>query len=692
MDHFALLLLAIGTMMLIAISVQIISKRFKLPYTVMLVLTGLLIIPLTNLPAFEYLSLFQLTPHLLFYVFLPILLFEAAYNMRLTKVLSDVKIISLLAVFGLIVSTALVAIISSYLLGLFGIEIPFIILLLFGALISATDPVAVLALFKEYGVPGRLSLIFEGESLFNDATAVATFLIILDVIRVGTFGTHEFLHGLFMFFTMMAGGIIFGIIFGLVFSKMLEIVDGDAKSQITITMLVAHVTFIATEFFHLIPFGDTHIHLSPIVSTVIAAMIMGNYGRYKVRKNVEEYMDKFWDYFAFISNSLVFLLLGLLAINVDVNLEEVIVPIGIAIVSVAIARVLAVYSTIIPFNMKFGKTKQRIPSSWAYLLSWGSLRGALAIVMVLMIPEDLTVANWPFGMSIRDFILIITIACIYFTLFIKATTIPKIITKFKLDKFTELDEARYLEGKAYYHAVTIMEVNKSLGKKTLGYKTWNNIKLNAKKKYDSSIEKLDKITKSDSSISEDTLLHRYAIGIERRALEKLYISEEISEYVYKRIKNKLYAQEDSIEEGQKSTSFTNLKVVDAVDTIITFLRKIFFLKEYQITKYDKLMYYRALAHISQAVLEELKDFADAVYENSNKEEVTVLQKIYEEYRKQSIDKMGKLLDNNKDLMNKYDELLIKKIKRIQKDAIDKMMHNEMLNQRTYLKILNELKK
>ena len=695
MDHTALLLLAIGTLMIIAIIVQIISKRFNLPYTVLLVIAGLLIVPLTKIPAFEYISLFKLTPELLFYIFLPILLFEAAYNMRLTKVLKDVKIISLMAVVGLLISTISVAVIFSFLLGLFGYDIPFLILLLFGALISATDPVAVLALFKEFGVPGRLALIFEGESLFNDATSVAMFLVILDIVRVGTFGSEELLEGVFMFFTMMVGGGVAGILLGLFFSKMLQFVDGDPKSQITITMLVAHVTFISTEFFHLIPFGETHIHLSPIVATVIAAMIVGNYGRYKIRKNVEEYMDKFWDYFAFVSNSLVFLLLGLLFASIDASLSEIIIPIVTGIVAVALARIVAVYSTVIPYNL-VSKATQNIPKAWAYLLSWGSLRGALAIIMVLLIPDDLTIANWPMDMSIKDFILVITISCIYFTLFVKATTIPAIISKFKLDKLTELDEARYLEGKAYYHAITVMEVDKALSKKTLGANKWSEIREEAKKNYNESVKKLREIIEDTNiKIVADTILHRYAIGIERRALEKLYISGEISEYVYKKANNKLYSQEDCIEEGNgNSVSFSSLKPVDAVDSIISFLRKIFLLKEYEITDYDKLMYYRALAHIAQAVIEELDDFANSLYADKSVEEKEIknLKEIYKKYKEQSVNKMRNLIENNESLMDKYNNLLVKKVKYLQKKAIDKMQHNEMLNQRTYIKIINETRK
>ena len=177
-------------------------------------------------PAAGFLDDFRLTPEVLLYVFLPILLFESAYNIQYKELLKNVRSVSLLAVVALVISATLVGVGLKYALSLAGIEVPFIVTLLFGALISATDPVAVLALFKELGAPKRLTLIFEGESLFNDGTALALFLVILGIaveMSGGGEGAHQSVfamatHALYL--GTMAGGVlsfVSMIVFGIAF-------------------------------------------------------------------------------------------------------------------------------------------------------------------------------------------------------------------------------------------------------------------------------------------------------------------------------------------------------------------------------------------------------------------------------------------------------------------------------------------
>lgn len=120
-----------------------------------------------------------MTPDILFFVFLPVLIFESAYNMNYRQLMKNWKSITGLAVFGLLLSAVIIAFGLYLILPLFGFQIPFLVCLLFGSLISATDPVAVLSIFKSVGAPRRLTLIFEGESLFNDGTSLALFLVIL---------------------------------------------------------------------------------------------------------------------------------------------------------------------------------------------------------------------------------------------------------------------------------------------------------------------------------------------------------------------------------------------------------------------------------------------------------------------------------------------------------------------------------
>ena len=170
-------------LLVIASEVNLLAKKFTLPYTILLFITGILLIPVSQ--QLPLLAEFSLTPELLFYVFLPILIFESAYNIKYELLHKNRLIIRVLATFGLMLSAAGIGVGMHIFLGWFGIDAPLMLTLLFGIIISATDPVAVLALFKDLGTSKRLNLIFEGESLFNDGTAVALFLIMIEIIGGG---------------------------------------------------------------------------------------------------------------------------------------------------------------------------------------------------------------------------------------------------------------------------------------------------------------------------------------------------------------------------------------------------------------------------------------------------------------------------------------------------------------------------
>lgn len=181
--------LSLFTLLLTTSLVFLLSKKVKhIPYPILLVLTGIFIGLVSFAPGVSLLTHFKLTPDLLFFVFLPILIFESAYNINLRSFYVSFASVSILSTFGLLLSTLIISLFITGFSFLFGFHIPILATLLFGAIISATDPVAVLSIFKEIGVPHRLSLIFEGESLFNDGTAVALFLIILGVIEQGFYG------------------------------------------------------------------------------------------------------------------------------------------------------------------------------------------------------------------------------------------------------------------------------------------------------------------------------------------------------------------------------------------------------------------------------------------------------------------------------------------------------------------------
>src|SRR3990167_1464325 len=427
------------------------AKRVRLPHTVFLVVIGLLLGLIAQFPAFSFFTEFSLTPELLFYLLLPTLIFESAYNINVRRMVEDTKIILILSIIGLLVSTAVIGIALYFILALLGLQIPFIVTLLFGALISATDPVAVLALFKEYGAPRRLSLIFEGESLFNDATAVALFLVLLEVARFGYHGADTVIEGVISFTSMMVGGVLFGILIGGIFTKLVGLARENEIASITLTIVLAHVTFILAEILsHHLVIGSVHLPLSPIIATTVSALHMGNYGRSKIHPSAEEFVENLWGQLAFMANSLIFILIGVLFVNVPTLDISMIAVVVITILVVAIARAISIYPVVGIFNA-FTSKDMKVPMAWQHLLSWGSLRGALAVTMVLLIPDELTFAGWGLTMSPKDFLLSLTVGCIFATLFVKATTIQTFMRKLKLDALTEIEEVEADEARALIH-------------------------------------------------------------------------------------------------------------------------------------------------------------------------------------------------------------------------------------------------
>lgn len=532
--------LSIFTLMLIALGVNLLAAKIRLPYTVLLVIVGSLLVPLSQIEILSFISSFQLTPESLFFVFLPILIFESAYNMKFRDIKENRYSMGILAVLGLLISIVFIGFVGRWALHLMGREIPLLVTLLFGAIISSTDPVAVLSLFKEYGAPHRLTLIFEGESLFNDATSFALFLVFLDIFIHGYTGFPTILEGLFSFTTMLLGGIVFGLIMGFMFSKLIQLVKGNEHLEITLTLLVAHFTFILTELIseHLIILGH-EIHLSSIISTLIASMVMGNYGRFKMSHGVEEYMEKFWSYFAFVANSLVFILMGLMFAHLSIELKIAILPILAIILVVAVARIVSIYVSVSIINTF--KLEDNIPRSWQQLLSWGSLRGALAIVMVLLIPDDLTLPGWSLAYSIKDFITALTIGCIYFTLLIKATTIGIIIRKLKIDALSDQEDLSYFQSKSLIYHDMLAKLDDLLKHKQISGNQHQDLSDYYRSLLDQQHIGYNEPKLGSERLIED-MLSLFALNLEKTELKEIFRRDEINETGYKKILNTLETQ------------------------------------------------------------------------------------------------------------------------------------------------------
>ncbi len=348
---------------IIATTVAIIARQFRLPYTVALVVTGLF---LGQLHAFEAP---HLTQDLLFAVFLPGLLFEAAFHFDFSLFRRDRSLILTLAVPGVLAGiflTAAILVPAAAALELAD-RLTWTHALVFGALVAATDPIAVVGLFRSLGAPRRLAALLEGESLLNDGTSIVFFGIILAAAG----GAAVSASGVVLEFIRVVGiGIGIGFALGLVISAIIQRID-EPMLEITLTTIAAYGAFTGAE----------HLHGSGVIATVVAGMVCGNYGaRTGMSPTTRVAVESFWEYVAFALNSIIFLLIGF-----EVQLADLVSywPLILSAFLAVTAGRAAVVFAVAPVA---ARGANRIPASWRVILSWGGLRGGLSMVLALSLP------------------------------------------------------------------------------------------------------------------------------------------------------------------------------------------------------------------------------------------------------------------------------------------------------------------
>jgi monovalent cation:H+ antiporter, CPA1 family len=356
----------------IATAVAIAAQRLRAPYTVALLIVGLV------LGAFHLVGPPHLTKGLLFGVFLPGLLFEAAFHIEASVFRRLWIAIAALAIPGVIVAMVITSLILVAALRGFGLvpDLAWGTAFIFSALIAATDPVAVTALFRELSAPRDLIVLIEGESLFNDGTAIVFLSLVLAYVG-GTPGTGA---GLVVDFVRIAGGGgMIGFVVGVAATHAIRRVN-EPVIEIALTMIGAYGSFALAE----------ELHLSGVIATVVAGMICGNQLRGAARPaqggSATSALESFWEYIAFALNSVVFLLIGF-----EVSIGSLLTSwkeILAAYVAVLVARALIVFGGQLiasPFSRQIGPR----PNAWSVVLVWGGLRGALSMVLALALGAHL---------------------------------------------------------------------------------------------------------------------------------------------------------------------------------------------------------------------------------------------------------------------------------------------------------------
>ncbi|GIK83742.1 MAG: hypothetical protein BroJett025_03640 [Patescibacteria group bacterium] len=495
-----------------------ITKKIKFPYTVALLIGGLLLQII-----FKHFNLethFEVSSEIIYFILLPILLYESAFHINFHQFKLQFKTITFLATFGLLVATATVAGLLSTLIGL-----GFWNGLLFGSLISATDPIAVLAIFKELGAPKRLSLVAEGESMFNDATAVIAFKLLAGfVIAEKVFSTSEIFKGIADFSYVFVGSLFLG--FGLAYLTSLFIakIENDELIETTMTVALTFISFLVAEHYF---------HLSGVISTVAAGITMGNLGRTKISSSVIHFMEKFWGYLGFLSISLVFFFTTF-DLDVELLFSHPVITVY-AVVSVLLARAISIYVTVALTNkLSFFKDEPNIPITWQHILNWGGLRGVIPLVLVYSLPDSY---------QYKEQFLVFTLATFLFTLLVNGLTIKKLLFLLKLH--IPKKEEKIMEAEANIFSIQkAREKVSSLPKDEFSTTVIKDVLRNL---YQEEMKQKSMLQELALPKDFENSLRFEALQIERKIVEKLFIEQHINEAVFFEFQSEIDLQLDALE-------------------------------------------------------------------------------------------------------------------------------------------------
>ena len=325
------------------------------------------------------------------------LLFAGALHTNWNNLKQQIKPIATFAVGGVLLSTVIIATVFYGLTQLFNLQISFIYCLLFGALISPTDPIAVLGILTKANVPKKTEYTIVGESLFNDGVGVVVFIALLDTLKTGTF---NFSHFGFLFIQEAVGGIGMGLIFGYFLHVLLKSID-HYETEILLTLA-----------FVMAGYGlFNYLHISGALAMVVMGLMVGNFRQdIAMSDTTQEYVHKFWELVDVILNAILFILIAFVLIVIDFKTMYVWVGL-ISVFIVLLSRIIIVYLPHLVFPKLLKLTNKE-----AKIISWGGLRGGLSIALVLSLPESET----------KNILLIATYFCVLFSIIIQGLTIEKL--------------------------------------------------------------------------------------------------------------------------------------------------------------------------------------------------------------------------------------------------------------------------
>lgn len=405
---------------------RLFSRKTRFPYTIAMMLLGIGVgIALKALEAEESLLALarhgaEISPHLIIFVFLPALVFESAFAMDVYAFRKNIGAILLLAVPALVAATFATAALMVWLTShdvLGGWQWPWVPALVFGALASATDPVAVVAILRELGAPKRLGLLIEGESLLNDGTSIVIFTVLFSLM-VGGAGTIVSPAGIALdFVRIVAGGLVVGLVLALCVSAWLSRTFNDPLVEITLTVILAYAAMILAEGLF---------HVSGVIAIVTAGLWMSARGRVLISPEVEHFLHQFWEMLAYIANTLIFFLVGLVMETQirSARAGELLLILGVFVGVMAIRAIVT-----FAFSPAMRVVGDPVSAKEATVMSWSGLRGAVSLALALVVVQHPDIDP-----DLGRQILLITAGLVLMTILVSGSTMGALLRRLGLDR------------------------------------------------------------------------------------------------------------------------------------------------------------------------------------------------------------------------------------------------------------------
>lgn len=418
-------ILIVSVALLAGAITRLVSRETRFPYTIAMLLLGIalgfVLRGAESAASLEILDRLRegtaLSSDLIIFIFLPALVFESAFALDVFLFRKNLAVVVLLAVPALVLTTVVTAGMMTTLTASFGIgwNWSWLVALVFGALISATDPVAVVAVLRDLGAPKRLAVIIEGESLLNDGTSIVIFSVLLGLL---TGATTEFSTGpiTLEFVKVVVGGIAVGAFLGFLALRWIARTFNDPLVEITLTIVLAYAAMIVAEAI---------LHVSGVMAVVTAGLMMSARERVTISPPVGHFLHQFWEMLSYVANTLIFFLVGLLIAD-QIGMAR---PIDYLLIVAAWAAVMTIRSLVtFLFRPLFELAGSPVAAGEAAVASWGGLRGAVSLALALIVSQQESIPE-----SVRGQILLVTAGIVFLSILVNGTTIGVLLRRFGYD-------------------------------------------------------------------------------------------------------------------------------------------------------------------------------------------------------------------------------------------------------------------